>query len=171
MNHVNIENDEITVPNYAVHKDGLIAGFFGQFRFLSNFYTLQEGVVFEELCYPSVEAAYQAAKWPFNQRNQFLDAPAGQAKKLGRLAPKLDLRKWNKNKVELMRSLVYQKFEKNFNLRKMLMLMEGYILEERNNWSDRFWGTDEDGNGENHLGKILMNVRDKFIVMERNSEF
>jgi len=170
-NHVNIENDEVTVPYYAIHSDGKICGFFGQFRFLSNFYILNNGVWFEDLTYPSVEHAYQAAKWPLNQRTQFLDVTSGQAKKLGKLAPNFNAKKWNKNKTELMRSLVHQKFEKNLNLRKMLMLMEDYILEERNSWGDCFWGTNEQGEGDNHLGKILMNIRDKFIAMERKNEF
>lgn len=170
-NHVNIENDELTVPYYAVHKDGLIAGFFGIFRFLSNFYILENGIWFEDLTYPSTEHAYQAAKWPYNQREQFIDVTSGKAKYLGTLATGLNVKKWNKNKVELMRALVFQKFEKNFKLRKMLMEMEGYHLEERNSWKDKFWGTNEMGDGENNLGKILMVVRDKFLAMERKDEF
>jgi len=180
--HVNIENEEIKIPYYAIHKDGEIRGFFGPFRFLSNFYILENGIWFEELTYPSVEHAYQAAKWPQHGRHlyqgnrtasrvAFLDITAGEAKYLGKLAPKLDVRKWNKNKVELMRSLVFQKFEKNDKLRNMLLATDGYILDERNSWKDTFWGTNEQGEGENNLGKILMNVRDKFIAMKNKEEF
>lgn len=138
--HTNIENDEVTIPHYAVHKDGEIHGFFGPFRFLSNFYILDNGVTFEELSYPSVEHAYQAAKWPCHQRNQFIDVTAGKAKRLGRAAPKFDGKKWDKKKVEIMRSLVFQKFEANLKLRKMLMEMEGYVLAERNSWGRRVLG-------------------------------
>lgn len=166
-----MENDEITIPYYAIHKDSEVRGFFGPFRFLSNFFIIDSGVWFEELTYPSVEHAYQAAKWPSHQRDQFIGVTAAQAKRLGKLAPKLNIRKWNKNKVELMRSLVYQKFEKNFKLRKMLMAMDGYTLDERNAWGDVFWGTNEQGEGENHLGQILMNVRDKFIATEKNNDW
>jgi len=169
--HVNIENDEVTIPYYAVHKDGEIRGFFGQFRFLSNFYILDEGVTFEELTYPSTEHAYQAAKWPSNQRSQFLGVTAGQSKHLGKAAPKLNVKRWNKNKVDLMYSLVYQKFYKNIKLRKMLLAMDGYHLEERNSWGDRFWGTDEQGNGENHLGIILMRVRDKLKELDNKEKY
>jgi ribA/ribD-fused uncharacterized protein len=169
--HVNIENDEVTVPYYAVHKDGEIHGFFGQFRFLSNFYILENGVVFEELTYPSVEHGYQAAKWPHDQRLQFLDVTAAGSKRLGRGAPNFDAKKWNKKKVEIMRALVFQKFQGNPKLRKMLMAMEGYVLTERNSWGDVFWGTNEKGEGENTLGKILMAVRDKFIEMENKEKY
>lgn len=164
-------SDETAIPHYAIHKDGEIRGFFGQFRFLSNFWILENGIWFEELTYPSVEHAYQAAKWPVSQRAMFVNVTAGVAKKMGGEYPALNIKKWNKNKVELMRSLVYQKFEKNLKLRKMLMAMEGYTLDERNSWGDKFWGTNEQGEGENHLGQILMNVRDKFILMEKNNEW
>lgn len=169
--HVNIENDEVTIPYYAVHKDGEVHGFFGIFRFLSNFYILKVGVTLEDLTFPSVEHAYQAAKWPINQRMPFVECTSGYAKKLGRMAPNFNAKKWNKNKVELMRFLVFQKFEKNPELRKMLCTMEGYKLSERNSWGDTFWGTNETGEGENQLGQILMNVRDKLIAMERKDEF
>lgn len=169
--HVNVENDEVTVPYYAEHKDGEVHGFFGVFRFLSNFYILKNGVTFEELNFPSVEHAYQAAKWPFNKRVQLTECTAGYAKKLGRMAPNFNAKKWNKNKVELMRSLVFQKFQNNPELRKMICEMEGYKLSERNSWGDTFWGTNEKGEGENQLGQILMNVRDKLLAMERKNEF
>ena len=94
--HINIEIDEVTIPYYAIHADGKICGFFGKFRFLSNFYPLKNGVGYEELIYPSVEHAYQAAKWPDNQRAQFIDISSAYAKKLGRLAPKFNANQWNK---------------------------------------------------------------------------
>lgn len=168
---MNNENDTKTVPYYAIHKDGLISGFFGTFRFLSNFYILDEGIWFEELTFPSVEHAYQAAKWPARLRYQFTDITASKAKQLGKIAPRLNTKKWNSNKVELMRSMVYQKFEKNLKLRKMLLETRGYILEERNSWGDTCWGVDLAGEGENHLGKILMDIREIYILKETNDDF
>jgi ribA/ribD-fused uncharacterized protein len=161
--HVNIENEESTVPWYAVHEDGKIFGFFGSFSFLSNFYTVPSGIWMDELCYPSVEAAYQAAKWPVNQRAQFVEITAGKAKKLGRLAPGFNQKKWDKNKVSLMASLCRQKFTNSPKLREMLLMTEDCQLEERNSWQDKFWGTDEQGIGENHLGKILMVIRSDLV--------
>jgi ribA/ribD-fused uncharacterized protein len=163
-NHVNIENDEITIPYYAVHKDGLIAGFFGPFRFLSNFYILQNGVCFEEMYYPSVEHAYQAAKWPKNERSKFIGITSGKCKKFGKLAPNFDAKKWKKVKYDLMYDLVRQKFTNNSNLREMLWMTNGYQLEERNSWGDTDWGTDVNGKGENRLGLILMVVREHLKI-------
>ena len=157
--HVNIETDESTIPWYAVHEDGKIFGFFGAFRFLRNFYPVVSGVFFEELCYPSVEHAYQAAKWPCNQRTQFVEITAGKAKKLGRLAPEFNSKKWDKNKVSLMAALCRQKFTNDPKLKEMLLMTDDCVLEERNSWGDVFWGRNEKGEGENNLGQILMNIR------------
>lgn len=168
---VNIENDEVTIPYYAVHRDGKIFGFFGPFRFLSNFYILENGVFLDEVYYPSVEHAYQAAKWPRNMRAQFLDVTSGRAKKLGKEAPKFDGKKWNKKKIEVMTELVRQKFFNNPKLATMLLMTEGCQLEERNNWGDQVWGCDEAGNGENHLGQILMDVRHALKLVQKGDVF
>jgi ribA/ribD-fused uncharacterized protein len=157
--HVNIENDEITSPYYAVHADGKICGFFGIFSFLSNFYILENGIWADELYYPSVEHCYQSMKWPMNKREQFLGVTAAEAKHLGKMAPNFNAKKWDKNKVSIMAALCRQKFTNNEKLKKMLLMTEDAYLEERNNWNDQFWGTDINGIGENHFGKILMNIR------------
>lgn len=156
---VNIENDEITIPYYAVHKDGIIAGFFGPFRFLSNFFILENGVSLDEVYYPSVEHGYQAAKWPPDQREQFLGVSAAKAKNLGKEAPKFNAKKWDKQKVSIISGLCRQKFQNNPKLKAMLLMTEDCQLEERNNWGDQKWGTDISGVGENKLGIILMTIR------------
>jgi len=168
---VNIETDEVTIPYFAVHADGKICGFFGPFRFLSNFYPLQNGVGFEELMYPSVEHAYQAAKWPQHQRTQFVEISAAQAKRLGKEAPGFNAKKWAKKKYDLMYELNWQKYINNPVLQEKLVLTEGCHLEEMNNWGDMDWGTNINGFGENNLGKILMRIRDKILAMRRDDEF
>lgn len=163
-NHVNIELDEVTVPYYAVYKDGLISGFFGDYRFLSNFYPLENGVFLGELCFQSVENAYQAAKWPDNDRNQFVDIPAWKSKKLGKMAPNFNGAKWNKKKYDIMVELVRQKFANNRILKEKLLLTDGFVLEERNSWGDQEWGVDINGIGQNKLGIILMTIRSNLLI-------
>jgi len=158
-NHVNIENDEVTIPYYATHEDGKICGFFGSFSFLSNFFILENGIFLDEVYYPSVEHCFQAAKYLPNQREQFLGVTAAKAKHLGKEAPNFNSKTWDKNKVTLMAALCRQKFTNNEKLKKMLLMTEDCHLEERNSWNDKFWGTDINGVGENNLGKILMNIR------------
>jgi predicted NAD-dependent protein-ADP-ribosyltransferase YbiA (DUF1768 family) len=60
-----------------------------------------------------------------------------------------------------MRELVGTKFRDNFILRRQLILTGNEQLIEGNNWGDTFWGVDlRTGKGDNHLGKILMQIRE-----------
>lgn len=150
--------DEGAVPEYAIHDDKQVRGFFGLFRFLSNFFPAK--VHYEGLDYPSVEHAYQAAKWPPHKRQEFTMITAGQAKKLGKKAPKLDVKEWDEKKYNIMAVLVLQKFLMNQPLKEMLLATEDAYLEETNHWGDVWWGVNEDGEGKNNLGRILMGVRE-----------
>ncbi len=126
-------------------------------------------IAYEGLIYPSVEHAYQAAKIQskkvmlsdgtgYVSRSDFINLTASQVKKLGKkiLLP----HNWDDIKLEIMIELVNLKFQ-DTNFRKMLFDTGSKHLEERNSWGDVYWGTDETGRGENHLGKILMNIRAK----------
>lgn len=58
-----------------------------------------------------------------------------------------------------MLSLVRGKFQWP-NLQEKLLATGDAYLEEGNTWGDRIWGT-VDGQGENRLGQILMQVREE----------
>lgn len=134
----------------------MINRFVGDYRFLSNFYPVE--IYFENEWYHSVEHAYQAAKTlNLDLRKSIQNAPAPQlAKSLGR---KLPLREdWEKVKIGIMWALVSQKFQ-YATLRMLLNSTKPHELVEGNWWGDKFWGVCN-GVGENHLGKILMSVRD-----------
>jgi predicted NAD-dependent protein-ADP-ribosyltransferase YbiA (DUF1768 family) len=79
----------------------------------------------------------------------------GIAKRIGR---RVTLRpNWETMKVGNMHGLVWEKFQDPV-MRSLLLSTGDAHLEEGNTWGDRFWGT-VNGIGENHLGKILMNIR------------
>lgn len=145
---------------YAVHSDTEIKGFFGYFRFLSNFYHAK--VSYEGVVYPSVEAAFQGAKYKLEDRKFFETCSGYDAKKRTKTVPP-DLytkKEWDSIKAGIMRYLVFQKFnpEKHPVLHTMLMEeVAGKYVEETNWWNDTFWGVC-DGKGENILGKIIMEV-------------
>lgn len=139
----------------AHHDENNILGFFGNYRWLSNFEPCF--VEYEGLVYPSSEAAYQAAKCVNPaERLWFVDISASAAKQLGK---KVMIRKdWEKVKLKVMEDVLISKFTKNSYLRDKLMATAHKHLEETNWWNDRFWGVYR-GEGENHLGKLLMKVR------------
>ena len=134
-----------------------IGPFRGQYAFLSNFSLVE--VQFEGQVYPTVEHAFQAAKTlDLEKRAEIarLSCP-GYAKGAGR---RLRLRgDWEDVKLSVMETLLRKKFC-NWRLRRMLLLTQDHELVEFNWWHDTFWGVC-DGVGENHLGKLLMKIREE----------
>lgn len=127
--------------------------FEGEHRFLSNFWPAP--VALDMVIYPSVEHAYQAAKFPHHRREPFRCGSAGTAKRMGRCpGVRAD---WDTVKIEVMRALVKQKFAWP-DLRSKLLATGTRHIEEGNTWGDVFWGTCK-GQGRNELGRILMSVR------------
>ena len=134
-----------------------IREFQGPHRFLSNFYPAT--VMYDGLVFRSVEHAYQAAKtddWEVRKKIQALEK-SGDAKKAGYRVP---LREdWDRIKFGIMETLVRRKFEIP-ELRNKLLMTGDQDLIEGNWWGDTFWGVCR-GKGENHLGKILMKIREE----------
>jgi len=142
-----------------------ILGFFKEYRFLSNFQLAT--VELDGLEYASTEHAYQAAKTldaAERRRIREVQKPAD-AKRLGkRVKMRTD---WEQVKIGVMKDLVLQKFSKHKELKEKLLATGDAYLEETNSWGDRVWGV-SGGVGQNHLGKILMEVRDEIRKMETN---
>jgi predicted NAD-dependent protein-ADP-ribosyltransferase YbiA (DUF1768 family) len=147
---------------YAIHNDKEIKGFFGPMRFLSNFHPVPGKVVYDGVEYPSVECAFQAAKYLPADRKFFETCTGYDAKKRTKTNPpnRMTGAEWDAIKLSIMEDLLWQKFDpvRNPDLHHMMtMLLIGKYLEETNWWHDIFWGVCN-GKGENHLGKLLMKI-------------
>ena len=145
--------------NYDSSLDNKIAGFFDNYRFLSNFYGVL--IEYEGRVYPSVEHAYQAAKstnGTVRELISMMKTPA-EAKKAGKVLYRPD---WKEINLGIMEELVRQKFQR-YPLKDWLIATGDMYLEETNTWKDKFWGVCN-GTGENHLGKILMKIRSELNV-------
>ena len=129
-----------------------------EYFFLSNFYEVP--VTYDGITYQNNEAAFQAQKCKiFKDREAFANMNPAEAKKYGR---KVSLRlDWERVKVGLMREIVYAKFEQNADLKEKLLQTGDAYLEEGNTWGDKIWGT-VNGQGQNLLGQILMETRERF---------
>lgn len=134
----------------------IIDGFNEQYRFLSNFWRCD--VLYEGIVYPTAEHAYQAAK--SNNKSVRYDIAScrtpGEAKSMGRrIAMAAD---FNSRRIEVMRVILRSKFNGNHTLAQKLLATGDRMLVEKNHWNDIYWGVC--GNvGENHLGKLLMQIR------------
>lgn len=137
----------------------MISSFTGDYRFLSNFYPCL--VSYEGINYPSVEHAYQAAKSLDREvRRRIAKLPAAnQAKMAGAVVHiRLD---WDQVKLQIMEDLLRIKFSSP-KMAHQLLDTRDHDLVEGNTWGDRFWGICN-GKGENHLGRLLMKVRQDLI--------
>lgn len=138
-----------------------ILTFFGNYRFLSNFYPAE--FVWDRIIWPSSEHAYVAAKTLDREERLKISRMEGKGviKRYGR---QIDLRPdWEEVKYDIMLEIVRAKFSQNPDLKEKLLATGNAHLEEGNHWKDRIWGVcpPGSGNGKNYLGKILMQVREE----------
>lgn len=135
----------------------MINSFVGQYRWLSNFSISH--VLYDTKFYPTVENAYQAAKTT-GSRIPFETCSPGVAKRLGR---RIKIRcNWDNMKIDIMRSLLVQKFKKGNMFADYLINTGCEKIVEGNTWGDIFWGVCN-GVGSNNLGKLLMDIRRDLI--------
>lgn len=138
-----------------------IVGFSNEYQFMSNFYenapTTVGGVE-----YRNSEAAYQAGRaGTLLEESAFSGLDPASARRMGHhgIRTRGD---WESMKLERMKQCVRAKFFGNLGLAWKLVQTGDAELCELNTWGDEFWGmfpTPEGGRGQNHLGKILMEVR------------
>ena len=138
----------------------MIDSFHGKYYFLSNFFdwsfTDKEGYF-----WPTSEHYFAAHKSKSQQGKDWIrqaNNPAT-AKKRGRGIPIRE--DWEEIKFDVMWDALNYKFgTENDNLKKMLLDTLPHELIEGNYWGDTCWGVCN-GVGENHLGKMLMRLRDE----------
>ena len=140
----------------------MIKEFKGIHRFLSNFHPSPftiDGVEFK-----TNEHFYQAMKT--NDHYEFFNIVEakgpGEAKQLGR---QTNIRgDWDHIREEVMYMGLEAKFTQNPDLGKMLINTGEKVLQEGNNWNDKYWGVDlKTYKGKNRLGVLLMKLREIMV--------
>lgn len=133
-----------------------IAGFKGKYRWLSNFERCE--ILYNGVIYQSAEAAYQAQKTGnLKARYIFGKLDARESKTLGNLIHLRD--DWDEVKLQVMEEICRIKF--NLPQFKSRLVATGDMdIIESNYWGDTYWG-ECNGVGENHLGKIIMKIREE----------
>jgi hypothetical protein len=168
-----MDTTESKLQTIKIRSRRVIPYFRGEHAFLSNFWPAT--VLIDGQEYPTVEHAYQAAKFDarlkslaqkrdgssLTVRQLIQQAPMpALAKKLGKAYAVQQDDHWHEIKLATMRMLVAQKFQNHIDLRAQLMATGDAELVEGNWWDDTFWGQ-VNGVGLNHLGRILMSVREE----------
>jgi len=149
-------------PNYDFpiydEKTDTIHQFKGIYSFLSNFADCE--IEYNGYTYKSVEHAYIAQKSNDEDWKELCangGYTAGNLKKVGK---EIELREdWEEAKLEIMGELLLLKFKQE-PFRTNLLETDNSYIEEGNWWGDEYWGVSfKTGKGDNHLGKLLMLIR------------
>lgn len=144
-----------------------IGDFRGKKWFLSNMYPCE--FVINGVKFKSVEHYFQYSKIKNEDVKRSIlsiESPA-MTKILSSRNKRVD--NWEEIKLEVMYTGLKAKFSQNLDLKRLLLETEDELLEEGNTWNDRYWGVDYYSRvGENHLGKLLMRVREELKDHETN---
>lgn len=126
-------------------------------------------IVMDGIGYPTVEHAFQAHKTiNKKERIEFKNARTpGVAKKMGRA---VQLRSdWEEVKYKVMKGCLREKFKIPYYRNSLLDTEDAILIEDASRWNDCIWGTGREDNGQNLLGKALMEIREE-IKNDRATE-
>jgi len=134
------------------------------YNWFSNMEPLDTPFTYKGITYNTVENFYQSMKLPdtrLDLRAEIAAMSPHKAKTEIRNKSKYPWRDtWDQAfSLVIMEYGLRIKFAPGTSWYTKLKETEGEIV-EWNNWGDRVWGKTLDGVGENHLGKILMKIRD-----------
>jgi len=125
--------------------------------YLSNFYEVP--IRYEGLTYRNAESAFQAQKCDSGKDHQaFVNLSGAEAKAKGKQVKMRD--DWNEVRLKIMWDVLQAKFAQHPDLVAKLIATEDEEIQEGNTWNDKFWGVC-DGEGMNHLGIMLMAIREE----------
>jgi len=72
---------------------------------------------------------------------------------------------WEEQKLEVMYEVLIDKFTQNEEIQAELLATGSATLQENSHYDD-FWGIGKDKTGENHLGRLLMRLREELKVIQ-----
>ena len=133
---------------------------------LSNFSAHR--IEYEGVEYPTVEHAFHAQKFGEGSVKERITRAGSPlvAWELGRKYKPERRADWDDVKVGVLTELVRAKATQHDEVANALILTGEEEIVELNP-DDSFWGTGPDGNGDNHMGKILMRIREE--LKEKNA--
>ena len=143
----------------------MIHTFADETRWLSNMMTVD--VVYDGYSFKSVEQAYQYAKCETDEWRAVCQDPNLNPYQIKRKSKDIVIRDdWDKVKLLVMEGLLIQKFNQE-PYQELLLATGNQNIQEGNNWNDTFWGVDLKSTpniGENHLGRLIMNIRTQYKI-------
>ena len=147
-------------PNLNYEDDTTVAFFSLPFEALNNWSAHRVKLWGKE--FQTAEAAYQFAKFRETAptvAKQIANAPSPYAVfQISRANKHYTPNDWDTRKISVMTEVVRAKLEQNEDVCERLITTGDRIVAENSPWDD-FWGLGSDGNGQNQLGNIWMQLR------------
>jgi ribA/ribD-fused uncharacterized protein len=117
----------------------------------------------------TVEHYYQAQKFVGSSDEEIIPlihqaSTPEEAAALGRCSTRQIRSDWEIVKTQVMREAVFKKFFSHLDIREILLSTGSQLLVE-DSPNDYFWGCGENKTGQNHLGQILMSVREELRIL------
>lgn len=129
---------------------------------LNNFSA--NAVEIDGVLYPTSEHAYQAMKYTDPEGKELIRrAPSSLlAKVVAKTYQAARRSDWNTVKLDVMESILRIKLAQHEEVREALIRSGSEEIGE-DSPTDDFWGIGANGNGQNHLGKLWMKIRDEIV--------
>ena len=174
-----LPHPDLSPKNLCERSDNETVAFFGKGSPLSNFHLCN--INYDGYMFTSVEQILQSEKaelsceYQTQARILMTDDPV-EIKKISKQIPYIE-QQWMRESVEIVNKACYLKFAQNPELLQHLMATKNKMIIEASH--DMFWGVGvhiKDKNildhnrwkGDNRLGEILMNVRDRFSMEQQD---
>ena len=138
-----------------------ILQFKGAYAFLSNDYPAE--VTYEGILYPCAASAFLASKFTDAQQKKAIAqmAPEKAKQRESETRRERGSPDWQMRQMTVMEEVVRLKFQQHPELKEMLAATDPYRLINGSN-KDTYWGVNPiTWKGENHLGLILMKIRNE----------
>ncbi len=132
----------------------------GELGYLANY--SDYGFTVDGVYYPTAEHFYQASKFDNPEIIQKILSckTAREAASVGRDRNNKRIDHFNDIKLNKMYQAVYEKFQQNPDIRKKLIETGDEEIREMTD-QESYWGVGPQLDGENHMGEILMRVREE----------
>lgn len=119
-------------------------------------------IIFHGILYPTAEHAYHAAKFDDKKiKDEIKNAGSPlEAFRLGKKYKSFRKNNWDERKVHVLYEILKEKAIQHLEVKQALLATGDEEIVEDNPYDD-FWSTGKDGKGLNHMGKILMRIREE----------
>jgi ribA/ribD-fused uncharacterized protein len=152
------------IKDKAYDTESAVFDFFGQHECFAPAYPAIVYLPGEEVFFPSFEHALQASKCIDIAAHAATIRSLIDVKELKRYISKLKstnslILDWNNRCLGVAETLLRDKFMRHKKMKIVLMKTGHKHLIYKNTYNDLFWGCNEGGEGQNHLGKLLEKIR------------